>query len=148
MAIPAFDCDGFLPVGVHDCTLDEIRGRFGSFQRSDRRSNLFKKLESFIGEVRAAGFARWLLVDGSFVTRKAEPNDIDLVLVISLTLDLEADLPPAHYNLVSKRRVQRRFGFDTITVREETSEYDDAVAFFQQVRGEPGLRKGLLRLAL
>ena len=46
------------------------------------------------------------------------------------------------------RTCSRRFGFETITVREETSEYDDAVAFFQQVRGEPGLRKGLLRLAL
>jgi hypothetical protein len=47
-----------------------------------------------------------------------------------------------------KRRVQKRFGFDIIVVRENTLEYEEAVAFFQQVRGERPARKGILRLAL
>jgi hypothetical protein len=57
-------------------------------------------------------------------------------------------LSPAAYNVISKRRVQRRFGFDMVAVREGRTEVDDAVAFFQQVRQQPALRKGLLRVRL
>jgi len=49
---------------------------------------------------------------------------------------------------VSKKRVQKRFGFDIVAVREGTSEFDEAIAFFQQVRREPTLRKGLLKVPL
>ena len=148
MAIPGLDPNGFLPVGVHHCTLAEIQARFGTFQESDWRPRLFEKLHALIAEARAARFARALLIDGSFVTAKPAPNDIDLVLVLPRAHDLRADLPPAQYNLVSKRRVQKRHGFDMVTVRENTVEYDEAVAFFQQVRGQRALRKGLLRLEL
>ena len=148
MPIPALDQHGLLPAGVHDCAPDEIKTAFGSFQTTDQRPKLFQKLSALIAEVRVARFARCLLIDGSFVTVKPEPNDIDLVLVLPLAHDLTADLPPTQYNLVSKRRVQKRFGFDIVTVRENTLEYDEAVAFFQQVRHQPALRKGILRLLL
>jgi hypothetical protein len=105
MPVPPLDENGFLPVGVHDCTLVEIEARFGIFQDSDQRPRLFEKLQAVIAEAQAARFARFLLIDGSFVTVKAAPNDIDLVLVLPLTHDVRADLPPAQYNLVSKKRV-------------------------------------------
>lgn len=148
MAIPLLDEHGFLPVGVHDCTWEEIKSRFGSFQVSDCRPKLLQKLQALVADVRSARIARWLLVDGSFATAKPDPNDIDLVLVLPFAHDLMADLSPAQYNLVSKRRVQRRFGFDIVAVRESTVEYDEAVAFFEQVRHEPALRKGIFRLSL
>lgn len=49
---------------------------------------------------------------------------------------------------ISKRAVQKRFGFDMIAVREGTVEYAEAVAFFAQVRGNRAVRKGILRIAL
>jgi len=49
---------------------------------------------------------------------------------------------------VSSRSVRRRYGFDIVVVREYTVEYEEAVAFFQQVRGQPALRKGILKLTL
>ena len=148
MPIPAFDNHGFLPDGIHDCDLREIKARFGLFQFSDRRPILFSKLESFIAEAKRAQLGRWVLIDGSFATSQPQPNDIDIVLTVSFAHDFSADLSPAHYNLVSKRRVQRRHGFDIVVVREETSEYDEAIAFFAQVRRAPELRKGILRLTL
>ena len=148
MAIPLFDEHGFLPAGVHDCGLEEIKARFGLAQGSDRRPQLFRKLQALVAEVRAADFARCLLLDGSFVTSKTDPNDIDLVLVLPRAHDVSGDLRPAQYNLVSKRRVQKRYGFDMVAVREEMQEYEAAVAFFHRVRHEPALRKGLLRLML
>ena len=91
---------------------------------------------------------KWLVIDGSFVTAKADPNDIDLILALDRNHDFKADLAPAHYNLVSKRAVQRRFGFDMLTVREETIDYVEAAAFFAQVRGGRFGRKGILRIRL
>jgi len=148
MPIPPLDKHGFLPVGVHDCTLEELKAAFGSFQTTDQRPKLFQKLQLLVAEIRAAQFARSLLIDGSFVTFKPDPNDIDLVLVLPHGHDVAADLPPVQYNLVSKRRVQKRFGFDMVAVRESTLELNEAVAFFQQVRHQPDLRKGILRLVL
>ena len=141
--IPPLDENGFLPVGVFDCTLNEIKARFGSFQTSDRRPKLFQEFSSFLAEVRSAQFAVAILLDGSFTSAKAKPNDIDLVLILQPTHDLTADLSQSQYNLVSRRSVQRRYGFDIVVVRDGTSEMDEAVAFFTQVRGAPMLRKGL-----
>jgi hypothetical protein len=148
MPIPALNPDGLLPGGIHDCTLDELKVGFGSFQGNDRRPRLFAGLEIFLAEVRAAGLVRSILVDGSFVTSKADPNDIDLVVVVSSGHDFAADLLPSQYNLLSKFRVRKRFGFDMVAVREDTTGFDEAAAFFQQVRNRPHLRKGILRLNL
>src|SRR6266581_4212971 len=104
MPIPALESSGLLPVGVHDCTLGEVRSRFGSFQGSDGRPRLFAKLEAFVAEARASQIVRSLLVDGSFVTTKPTPNDIDLIVVVPGDHDLAADLRPAAYNAVSKKR--------------------------------------------
>lgn len=135
-------------MGVHDCTFDELKTKFGAFQGNDRRPNLTRKLASFLAECQFAGFVRYLLVDGSFVTSSKLPNDIDLVLVLKSAHDLKTDLPPNQYNIVSKKNVRKRFGFDIIAVREDTREYDEAVAFFHQIRGHRSLQKGILRLRL
>jgi hypothetical protein len=82
MPIPVLNEDGFLPAGIHDCSLAEIRERFGQFQRTDQRCRLMDRLEAFIQECRATGFVRSMMVDGSFVTAADAPNDIDLILVL------------------------------------------------------------------
>jgi len=79
---------------------------------------------------------------------KAEPNDIDVIIVVAPDHDFFADISPAAYNVLSKQRVHRRFGFDLLVAREDSVEYRDWTDFFQQVRLEPGLRKGILRLRL
>jgi len=148
MPIPPLDEHGFLLVGTHDCTLAEIKARFGTFQRSDRRLRLFARLEAFLAEAAASRLVVGIVVDGSFVTAKPEPNDIDLIVVVAASHDLRADLGPVAYNVVSKKRVQKRFGFDIVAVREQSLEFEDAVGFFEQVRGVASQRKGLLRIRL
>lgn len=148
MAIPALDQNGLLPVGVHDCTLDELKARFGSFQISDRRPQLFARLEAFLSEARATGLVVSLLVDGSFVTSKPEPNDIDLILVVVPNHSFAADLSPLEYSVLSKRRVHRRYGFDLLVACDDSDEYRRYVRFFQQIRFAPERAKGILRLKL
>lgn len=148
MPIPSLDANGFLPVGVHDCTPAEIKARFGFFQGSDRRPRLFEKLEMFLSEAARTGVVVGVVVDGSFVTGKAEPNDIDLIVVVPASHDFGADLPAYQYNVLAQQRVRRRFGFDIVVAKMGTDNLAEAVVFFSQVRQRPGLRKGLLRLTL
>jgi predicted nucleotidyltransferase len=84
---------------------------------------LFAKFEEFLAEARASRVVRAILVNGSFVTAKASPNDIDLIVVVPASHDFSADLPPSAYNVLSKLRVRRRFGFDLLVARESSLEY-------------------------
>ena len=106
------------------------------------------ELEAFVASATASGLVRQILVDGSFVTAEPNPNDIDLIVVVATDYDFTIDLLPSKYNVLSKKLVRRRFGFDMVAVRENTAELDDAVAFFEQVRGQPHMRKGVLRLTV
>jgi hypothetical protein len=67
-----------LPPGVHAATLEEVGDAFG--QSTDRRVELFTKLRNFVELVRPLKLFNALLVDGSFVTDKTDPNDVDAVL--------------------------------------------------------------------
>ena len=146
--IPEFNEHGWLPDGIHDCTLDEAAERFGAFQSSDRRPQLWARFAEFMREAKACSLVDTVLVDGSFVTAEPSPNDIDLVLIVSANHNFEADFQPSEYNVLSKRRVNQRFGFDLLVARANSEEYRRYVGFFQQVRLEPGRKKGILRIWL
>jgi hypothetical protein len=125
--------------------MTEVEERFGGFQGSDRRMRLFAKLRRYLEEVRFAGLALALIIDGSFVTNKPDPEDIDLVLVLPEDHDFGLERRP---NPLSKRYVRQEHGFDLVAVAEESEEYHEALDLFQQVRNQTRLRKGLLRLRL
>jgi hypothetical protein len=146
MAIPDLDAEGLLPEGLHDCTLDEVEERFGQFQRSDRRVRLVAELRKYCAELKDVGIARFIVVDGSFVTAKEEPGDIDILLAVRADADLSQDLRPFEYRAVSKRKVKQRYPFDLLVAPEATEAYEKQLAFFSQVKERPGLRKGLLRV--
>ena len=55
MPIPALNSNGLLPVGIHVATIEEIRQRFGSFDGSDRRIQLFTRLEQLVIDLRKSG---------------------------------------------------------------------------------------------
>ncbi|HJT76925.1 MAG TPA: hypothetical protein VJ739_06950 [Gemmataceae bacterium] len=152
MPIPDLNADGFLPAEIFDCTLEEMTERFGQDCWVDNRlrqcrSRLFARLCSYLGEVRRAGIPGALLVDGSFTTSKAEPEDIDLALVLPAGHDFAQELRPIVYNLVSKRRVrQGGYPFDLFVVAEGSLAYQEVVKLFHRVKDHPELAKGFLRV--
>lgn len=148
MPIPPLNTDGFLPPWVYDCTLAEVRERFGRFQGSDQRSRLFGRLEELFLAMQRSGLFEALLVDGSFVTAKPAPNDIDLVAVLRPGHDLEYDLPISEYALVSRAILRRRYGFDVVIAERDSQLYKTYVEFFSRVRDNPEVKKGILRLSL
>jgi hypothetical protein len=146
--IPSFNDAGYLPEGIHDCTLDEAAMRFGTFQLNDQRPRLWARLTEFVDEAKRCELIEAVLVDGSFVTSNPYPNDIDLVVVVAAGHDFLTDLPPVRYNLLSQRRVRSRFGFDIVVVTNDSEKLEQAVDFFQQVKQRPGEKKGILRISL
>ena len=148
MAIPAFNEHGILPEGVHDCSLAEIGERFGQFQRTDARCRLFEQLKGFLGQVSATGFVIEVIIDGSFVTAKDDPNDIDLILVLRSNHDFSAALRTLEYNVLSRHEVRRIWRFDMLLAQEGKSATSAEIEFFSLVRDRPELRKGMVRVQL
>lgn len=146
MPIPELNEHGFLPEGIHDASPDEIRERFGRFRRTDRRPELFAKLMVLLSEIRSTGLVKAVIVDGSFVSVKDEPSDIDLILILHADHDDGVELRPFEYNALSKRRVRRRFHFDMVVVRDGSKAYEEFVLFFQGVKGRAEVRKGVIRV--
>src|SRR5438067_1636841 len=76
--IPEFNDDGYLPPGIHRATLEEIAKRFG--QEPELRQAQTQSLRWLLDLAKRAGVQR-LIIDGSFVTDKWEPVDVDCVLL-------------------------------------------------------------------
>lgn len=148
LPIPEFGPDGVLPAGIHECTIDEIKERLGSFRGSDRRPRLFRGLSSYVEDVRAAGVADSLIVNGSFVTDTESPNDIDVLLLLRSDVAPGADLPPFQYNARSRRYVRKSYDLDFLVGFPDHASSTAAIEFFTRVKGRPGLEKGVLRVRL
>jgi hypothetical protein len=148
MPIPQLNANGLLPVGIHDATLDEIRQRFGSFQGSDRRMRLFANFEQLVMQLRKSSRFSAIIVDGSFVTAKPVPEDIDVIVVLQRGRDWTADPGPSDYALVSRSALRRRFGFDAFLAAEGGADYERYVEFFGRLRETSSIRKGMLRIEL
>jgi hypothetical protein len=148
MPIPELSPDGFLPTGVFDCTLDEIRQKFGSFRGTERRPKLFARFEEFVTAIRRSNLFEAILIDGSFVTEKAVPNDIVLIAVLHPGHDFERDFSLFEYALLSRHLLRQRFGFDVVLSSEVRRCMIKLLSFFERVRESTDLRKGLLRLPI
>jgi len=72
--IPDFDTDGNLPSGIYEANLMEIEAKF-TFTL--KRKGHFKHLKLLIVDLIAIG-CKTIYIDGSFITKKALPNDIDI----------------------------------------------------------------------
>lgn len=148
MPLPALDPDGHLPDGVYDASLEEVGKRFGCFVESDRRVQLQAALVRFAAEARETDLVAALIVNGSFTTGKAQPADIDIIVVLRQGVNFTMDFKPHEYNVLSARRVRRRYPFDVRYATPEAGTLDPMIAFFAEVRGRPGLRKGMVKVTL
>ncbi len=68
----------YLPRGIHPATLDEIAARFGIV--SPEREELMQSLRWLVDMCKRDDVAR-LIVNGSFVTSKPNPGDVDCIIL-------------------------------------------------------------------
>jgi len=142
-SIPPFRADGYLPEGVYVCSEAEIVFRFGSSSR--RRRRLVLRLRRWIELGRQVGAQR-LVVDGSFVTTKEDPHDIDTVILLpqNFTQQLAQEHPPALEleAMLLTRRPEELFA------AEDETDWEEWVDFFRQTREPDRRRKGLVEIRL
>ncbi len=96
MPIPPFQKTGALPPGLHRAAPDEIVARFcrGTSTRAALESPL-RELISIAREVGSPG----LYLNGSFVTGKEHPGDIDAIIVLPEGFD---SVKPSEFTLFIK----------------------------------------------
>ncbi|MBI4771506.1 MAG: hypothetical protein HY784_14125 [Chloroflexi bacterium] len=140
--IPAFQEDGFLPPGLHLATLQEIEARFAT---TPRRRELFGRLQRFVELARHAS-ARRMFLNGSYVTAKPEPGDVDVVIWLSETryselIDRE-DVHVLELRLMFLTREPR----EAFAVADEKG-WNDWLDFFSSER-KRGVQKGVVEVML
>lgn len=135
-----------MPPGIYDCTLDEIYERFGRFNGTEQRPNLYKKLVEFVKATKSSNLGAKLIVNGSFTSNKPDPGDIDLVVELPANHDLAADLTPDAYNSISRKRVAKRYGFDILVAAEGSVNHANYLDLYQSLKNREDRKKGVLRL--
>lgn len=139
--IPEFNLRGSLPPGVYDTTLAEIEERLAF--NADRQ-RLVEGLKRAVENLRTAGVRR-VWVDGSFVTHKPKPGDIDgcwdpkgvdPALIDPVLLDFEH----------SRAAMKAKYGVDFFPNVLEGASGKAFYRFFQYDRAQD--RRGILLLDL
>jgi hypothetical protein len=142
--VPDLNEDGLLPPGVYLATLKEIGERFG--RANAVRKGLFRGLTRALQNLREAGVER-VYIDGSFVTGKQLPNDVDGCWDAEGLIDL-GNLDPVFLDFSDHRRqMKERYGVDFFPASSVEGESREAFLDFFQVDRD-GRSKGILVIDL
>ena len=137
MSIPNLDMHGLLPVGVHECHMDEIEN---NFCWNAHRTQIFQGLKNFIVQQwLPLGIQAPFWINGSFTRRKDMPEDIDLVADVS-HLPIKEMLPVIllqHANVTNKSTYYVDFWFKHPMLP------NDLTNFFQYTGLKAGAELGL-----
>lgn len=141
--IPEFREDGYLPEGLHCATEAETTFRFGT--ATPRRRRLGLRLRRWI-ELSRSVAAKRLFVDGSFVTAKPDPNDVDAVVwlgddFVDRVSRGDADAIELEMMLLTRQP-------EEIFAAEDRRDWGDWVEFFSWTREADGRRKGVVEVGL
>jgi hypothetical protein len=141
--IPDFRADGYLPEGIWPASEPEATFRFGGGSR--RRRTLIVRLRRWIELARQVG-ARRLLIDGSFVTAKSEPDDIDAVIHLPATFASRVEQGEAAAIELEQMILTRRP--EELFAAEDEADWQAWCAFFARTREPDGRRKGRVEILL
>lgn len=85
-------------------------------------------------------------IDGSFVTAKAEPNDVDAV--VWLPADFERQVQQGSDPALELEHMLLTRHPEEIFAAEDETDWNDWMEFFSRTREEDGRRKGLVEVDL
>lgn len=141
--IPVFRDDGYLPEGLYLASEAEVLFRFGTASR--RRRNLALRLRRWLDLARQVGALRFL-VDGSFVTSKNEPRDVDSVIRLPADFELQVERGFEAALELEEMLLTRRP--EEIFAADDDIDWNAWVDFFGRTREMDGRRKGLVEIEL
>lgn len=122
MPIPVFRPDGWLPEGHYAADWKKIGAVFED-EPGSRRAELMNRLLQWRDALRGKGMGGLLILNGSFISQKERPGDVDALFIYDEQSDaiIEADDEAAlliSYNYVKPAGIGDIFVFSAIAVRE------------------------------
>ena len=130
-----------MPPGLYDSSLEEISNHLGW---NPQRQQLVQGLTRYLQLWDRSGFISDAYIDGSFVTSKDEPQDVDIILVAtSVALNSrEFERLVSTYSL-DRTQTKQTFGCEGFAVAQGAN-LNGWLAFFGHDRA--GNERGLLRI--
>ena len=86
------------------------------------------------------------MIDGSFVTKKEDPNDIDAVILLPPDFEQQIEMGSEPALELEGMLLTRRP--EEIFAAEDEADWNDWVAFFSRTREADSRRKGLVEIQL
>jgi hypothetical protein len=155
---PSLTSYGLLPQGIHHVTLQGVELAFAHPGLHPHRRTLFMKLIEYVTWVQSLQTFPSLFIDGSFVTDKAAPKDIDVILELPRATEIAAKMDSTAMKALDPIYCKDQFMVDVLHWAPHFPARlpDDKTLLFQQLRPEEaqsrGLpsngRKGILRVSL
>jgi hypothetical protein len=141
--IPAITDSGDLPLGVHVASLHEVLERFGG-GGAQRRAVAFRLARIHEVACTTGCVARFILF-GSFITDAADPNDVDVFLLMEDSFDA-GRLTGETRLLFDHSAAQSHFGASVFWLRRLAAWEGEeaAVEYWQVTRG--GGRRGIVEI--
>ena len=144
MALPLFTADGVLPEGIHEATLDEIQKKCCSYGDIERRNSLFNTLQKYINDVKKHDVKFYICIDGSYVTQKGSPGDLDVLIIYDFEYNNKEWL-----ELISDKTAPLKYnGLQILSAFIDSYGEDNLLDFAQDVKDNTNLRKGIVRVIL
>ncbi|PWK68268.1 hypothetical protein LX99_04792 [Mucilaginibacter oryzae] len=143
--VPVFNNEGVLPEGVHEASFEEFKERF---VYNSRRSEIYAAFLILVNDLRAINC--WVVyIDGSYVTDKELPGDIDVCWDDDDEIDWE--LLDTHYpiffDLNPPRKAQQlRYRADVFPANIYEGNSGLLFKDFFQQNKETGNTKGIVKI--
>ncbi len=144
MPLPPFNDEGDLPEGVYRARLSEVLARFSA--GTAKRQAVAAQLTRIFNLVEATGKLERMVIFGSFVTAKPEPNDVDIVLVMRDDFNLSACDEQAR-KLFNHGQAQSELGASIFWIRRSMLLLESVAQFVKhwQLKRD-GKRRGIVEV--
>ena len=144
MALPNLNDAGELPIGIHQATIDEVIAQFGS--GTLQREVVTARLQRIYQIAKDTGNLQQLIIFGSYITAKPEPNDVDVVIIFNDDFDLTVCSEEVK-GLLSHQRAENEFGASIFWIRPSLLLLETLDEFIEswQVKRD-GTRRGIIEV--
>ena len=143
MTLPALTISGDLPVGAHPTTLTEVLEVFAN--ATLQRRQVGARLKRLYELVASTDGVKRFIVFGSFITRKPDPNDIDVFLVMHNEFDIGALTGEARLAF-DHAIAQAHFGVSVFWLRQLAALPDEEHAIANWAIKRDGSVRGLVEI--
>lgn len=140
MPIPELTKHGFLPLGIHQCELSEIAGRF---VYNNHRKSIWNSFEAYLEQLKPIPEINIIYVDGSYTTDKDLPGDVDLIVEIPNRL-VQARMLQKFGNIMNRAFVKQFYHTDLLFAYEPNLiGGEDMRDFFRKIKAKDALAKNI-----